>query len=372
MEINDKKFNRLKTVLYFFISLILAGFLIGLSSNLLEDMGDVIYQPSLEEFENQSLKNEFISKREVYEKKNLEYEEQLRTTSSAQEFAQKQKDAEQTSFDNWLKTRTSLGKVEHDKEVLSRIKDLDDLQSVVLSWQSRYDSINSLIWDNNQKIEEVNSTLYEQVTKPAVEAQEDEYRALVVKNFFIRLLFALPVLALGVFFFLKKRRSKFAPLYNGFTLFSVYVFFVGLVPYFPDFGGYVKYIVGIILTIGLAYYAIKKIIAYSEQRKKELVVSREERAKKLENSVVEKAFNAKVCPSCGKSFLLSPWEKQEKIKVEGILVAANYCRFCGMQVMCNCEACGERNFAHLPYCVNCGKALKSDSSPMSSENNQSL
>lgn len=369
MEINDKKFNRLKTILYFFISLILAGFLIGLSSNLLEDMGDVIYRPSLEEFENQELKNELISSREVYEQKQTEYREQLRSTYAAQEFAQKQKDAEQTSFDNWLKTRTSLGKVEHDKEVLSRIKELDDLQAVVLSWQSRSDSINTLVRENNQKIEEINVTLYEQVTKPAYKAQESEYRALVVKNFLFRLLFALPILALGVYFFLKKRKSKFAPLYNGFTLFSVYVFFVGLVPYFPDFGGYVKYIVGIILTIGLASYAIKKILAYSEQRKKELVVSREERAKKLENTVVEKAFNAKVCPSCGKSILLSPWEKQEKIKVEGMLVAANYCRFCGLQVMCNCESCGERNFAHLPFCVNCGKVLKTESSIKSSENN---
>ena len=33
---------------------------------------------------------------------------------------------------------------------------------------------------------------------------------------------------------------------------------------------------------------------------------------------------------------------------------ANFCRFCGLELFEKCNNCTITNFAHLPYCYNCG------------------
>ena len=59
------------------------------------------------------------------------------------------------------------------------------------------------------------------------------------------------------------------------------LFFFGLVPYLPSYGGYIRYTIGIIVSGGLGYYAIKTIGKYIEDKQAELQVSTEERSKKV-------------------------------------------------------------------------------------------
>jgi predicted RNA-binding Zn-ribbon protein involved in translation (DUF1610 family) len=177
-----------------------------------------------------------------------------------------------------------------------------------------------------------------------------------LKVFLIRLLFVGPILALGIFFFIRYRNHKFWPLYFGFSLFSLYAFFFGLVPYLPSYGGYVRYTVGVILSVGLGYYAIKKIRQFIESKRAELKVSTEERAKTIQTETAEKALENHFCPSCGKDFILKKWEfpltKNEES--EPYNYVTNFCRHCGLEIFKQCSNCGTKNFAHLTFCSSCG------------------
>jgi hypothetical protein len=180
-----------------------------------------------------------------------------------------------------------------------------------------------------------------------------------LKVFLIRLIFVAPVLALGVFFFIRYRQHKFYPLLFGFTLFSFYAFFFGLVPYLPSYGGYVRYSVGVVLTAGLGYYAIKRIRQFIEQKQAELKISTQERAKKIQTTVAEKALENHFCPSCGKDFLLRKWEFSaiKAAETDIYKYITTFCRHCGMELFKQCENCGTKNFAHLPFCSLCGKKI---------------
>ena len=64
-----------------------------------------------------------------------------------------------------------------------------------------------------------------------------------------------------------------------------------------------------------------------------------------------------MCPSCGKDFILTKWDKSNNGKLSKTMLiglATNYCRFCGLELFKNCKSCDTENFAHLPFCSKCG------------------
>jgi len=121
------------------------------------------------------------------------------------------------------------------------------------------------------------------------------------------------------------------------------------VPYLPSFGGYIRYIVGIIVTVIAGYYTIKQLAAYNERKKSEMEKSSEERALEVKHEAALKAYASNVCPSCDHHYLIGVVEKDR---------LPNYCLHCGLKLFEKCGACGEVNFAHFPYCWNCGGVIK--------------
>lgn len=357
MDINDKKFLRTRKIINSLITITLAIFLILLGNNIIDDLDNTIAYPDQQEFVNTELDIKLNTESNNINQKIDRISESKQNIEQMISTAQANKQAEQESFDNWLKTRGTLGKAEQDPEVLKRLAKLDEYKDIVQSWQTQSDSLSAQI-----------STLYRQMEKISIEKKIESdringlyYNAIHsydLKVFLIRLLFTSPILALGIYFFLRKRKHKFSPLFMGFSLFSVYVFFFGLVPYLPSYGGYVRYAVGIILTIGLGYYALKRLRAYQERKIQELNASSEERASRMVGERAEKAFNAHICPSCGKDFLLKNWEKPTlDTNTIKSMQASKYCRYCGMQLIKKCAHCSFENYAHLPYCINCGDKL---------------
>jgi len=360
MEFNNKKLEKTSKLINYIIALVLCGFLISLSSRLMDDVDDWKERPSLEDFQDHS----FIAKQnaeiaKIDEKIAIKNEKKTSVETTLSIVKSNYNDAKK-SYDNWLQARITVGSPNEDKEILSRANELDaffktkqDWNTELLKISAEVDSIKNIRYKLENSISENNNIAYSKLNAA--------YREYDMKVFLIRLLFILPILIIGIIFILKFRKHKYWPLFLGFVLFSFYLFFFGLVPYLPSYGGYIRYTVGIILSVAFGIYFINKIKAFIEKKKSELKVSSTERAKSVQTETAEKALDSHMCPSCGKDFIIKPWDKsnnnKKKIQTDGLGLVTNFCRFCGLELFKECKSCGAENFAHLPFCSNCGDKL---------------
>ncbi|MGY3087018.1 FtsZ-binding cell division protein ZapB [Hymenobacter sp. UYAg731] len=353
MEFNSSKLERTSKLVYTLISLVLCGFLIALSEKIIGDLDPASQRPQLESFASKgraALEDQLAVlqlEAETLQDKNEAIEQTIAT-------ARQNYDNEKQSFENWIKTRKTLGSPDKDQEVVDRARKLDEYYKIEQDWRSKL-NVRKLQINARNKQKEL---IQKQLDKENQSAQirfDAALRWHDLKIFLIRLLFVGPILGLGIFFFVRYRKHKFWPLYFGFSLFSLYAFFVGLVPYLPSYGGYIRYTVGIALSVGLGYYAIKRIRAYMEQKQEELKSSTQERARNVQLEVAEKALENHFCPSCGKDFIIKKWEAPAKtIGNEALQVVTDFCRHCGLNLFVDCHNCGHKNFAHLPFCASCG------------------
>ncbi len=217
------------------------------------------------------------------------------------------------SFDNWLAARKTVGSPREDKEVLLRANQLDEYFKTQQAWRNELSLIESDISRLYDEIAELR-TLKSEERDRAQEELSIAMRSYELSVFVIRLLFIFPILLLSIFFMVKFRKHKYWPLFLGFILFGFYGFFFGLVPYLPSYGGYVRYTVGIVLSVIIGIYAINKFREYLDKKKNELKESSTERAKKVQIEIAEKAFDKHICPSCGKDFIIKNWDKSQKNK----------------------------------------------------------
>jgi prefoldin subunit 5 len=320
------------------VSTILCIFLILLSNRIIGDLDSTTKRPYTEYFEDKSaldLLDKEMDKQDtelesLYSKK--ETVEKTIATANDNYANEKQ------SFDNWLQARKTLGSPDKDKEVIDRANRLDDFYKVEQEWRAQLNALQSQIDEIEKEKRVIQQSIYNEQSE-AYAKYEVEIKWYDLKVFLIRLVFVAPVLALGIFFFVRFRRHKFYPLYFGFTLFSVYAFFFGLVPYLPSYGGYVRYSVGVVLSVGLGYYAIKRIRKFIDQKQAELKISTQERAKKIQTTTAEKALENHFCPSCGKDFLLRKWEFSVANNTETDIYkyVTTFCRHCGMEIFKQCK-----------------------------------
>ena len=358
MELNSKKLERTSRIVYYSISTILCIFLILLSNRIIGDLDSTTNRPYSVDFEDKSVLAELDKDIEVQNTELDNLRSKKETVEKTIATAKDNHANEKQSFDNWLQTRKTLGSPDKDQEVVARAKKLDEFYQVEQEWRAQLNTLQVQIDEIQKKKQEIQKSI-DKEQGIAYEKYEKAFKKYELKVFLIRLVFVAPILALGIFFFIRYRRHKFYPLFFGFTLFSFYAFFLGLVPYLPSYGGYVRYSVGVLLTVGLGYYAIKRIRQFIEQKQAELKISTQERAKKIQTTVAEKALENHFCPSCGKDFLIRKWEFPEKKIVETDIYkyVTTFCRHCGMELFKQCENCGTKNFAHLPFCSLCGTKI---------------
>ncbi|PKG43837.1 hypothetical protein [Psychroflexus sp. MES1-P1E] len=361
MEFNNKKLEKTSKLINYIIAIVLCGFLISLSGKLIDDVDEWKERPTVEQFQNAdflTLKNSEIEKIDL--KINLKGEKKSSVENTIKVVNSNYVNAKK-SFDNWLEARKTVGSPKEDKDVLNRANELDEYYKSQQEWKKELAEITNeinLLTKNKNKIEE----LIDKEKDRAYGEREKAIRKYDLKVFLIRLLFILPILLLGIFFIIKFRKHKYWPLFLGFVLFSFYAFFFGLVPYLPSYGGYIRYTVGIILSVLFGVYVINKIRAFIEQKKNELKISTTERSKKVQTETAEKALNDHMCPSCGKDFIVKKWDKSagKKDKAETYGIVTNFCRFCGLELFKKCKKCDSENFAHLPFCSNCGDNMNKE------------
>jgi predicted RNA-binding Zn-ribbon protein involved in translation (DUF1610 family) len=361
MEFNNKKLEKTSKLINYIIAIVLCGFLISLSGKLIDDVDEWKERPRVEEFQNTELLEKKESEIEKIDIKIELKEEKKSSIENTIKVVNNNYDNAKKSFDNWLEARKTVGSPNEDKEVLSRANELDEYYKTQQEWKKELSVISSEIQVLTKDKNEINEIIYNEEDK-AYEEREKAIRKYDLKIFLIRLLFILPILLLGIFFIIKYRKHKYWPLFLGFVLFSFYAFFFGLVPYLPSYGGYIRYTVGIIFSVLFGIYAINKIKKFIEHKKSELLVSTTERAKKVQTETAEKALDDHMCPSCGKDFIVKKWDKSagKKDKTETYGIVTNFCRFCGLELFKKCNKCDSENFAHLPFCSNCGDNMNKE------------
>jgi len=359
MEFNNKKLERTSRLINYIIAIALCWFLILLSGKVMDDVDEWEERPEVESFQNKVLLDSLSMEMKAIEEEVEQRNEKVASLENTAQIAKNNYDNARESFDNWLKARRTIGSPKEDKAVIARAKKLDEYYVIEQEWRQELSVMNQEI-QNLDKRTDALQHLKHQEEERAYKERKVAIRKYDMKVFLIRLLVILPILLIGIFFIVRLRKHKYWPLFLGFVLFAFYAFFFGLVPYLPSYGGYIRYAVGIILSIALGVYAINIIRAFIERKKNELKVSSTERAKAVKAETAEKALDNHMCPSCGKDFIVKRWDNttgDKKKKAGSFGYVTNFCRFCGLELFKKCDACGTENYAHLPFCSGCGEKV---------------
>lgn len=260
-------------------------------------------------------------------------------TLAHQKAAADSKAAEET-FNNWLKTRTATAGKEHDVQLLARTRDLDVLKAAERAALSAVETEQQKLLNASQALKRARAD-WNVLEEPAIRAADRAAEEREMRLFAYRLALTLPLLGVAGWLFARQRKGRYWPFAWGFIFFALFAFFVELVPYLPSFGGYVRYGVGIGITILAGRYAILYLQRFRERQQAAEALPDTERRATLSYDKALARLAKSVCPGC---------ERPVDVKLKEL----SYCPHCGMGLATDCSACHSRKSAFAPFCFACG------------------
>ena len=270
-------------------------------------------------------------------------------TGRSRDNAQLKYDAQRASyqsardtFENWVSTRRATERPEQDSELLARTKALDDIKQVENKARQELEKQEQTNLEASQAVSNAEQEM-SQLRDAAYPEYQSAMRASELRVFLFRLAITLPLLVIAGWLFAKQRKSTWWPFVWGFIFFAQFAFFVELVPYLPDYGGYVRYIVGIVVTVLLGRYAIIALNRYLEKQKLQESLPEEQRREELRYDVALERLSKNVCPGC---------ERPVDLKNTEI----DFCPHCGIGLFDHCGSCNTRKSAFSRFCHSCGTA----------------
>ena len=327
------------------IAFIFASFLLGLGGKVINDLPSVEQTRELDDYMGEKgillqqardrLNEEDTRLTEEAERSALELEKQRNQTA-----------AEQQSLQNWLAARSATEQSEQNPEVIARTRKLDELKAKEQTLQQQYAAIQQRQLDNRQQRDR-NEKELEQEQNNASKLKEKDDRRIELQVFLYRLALTLPLLLIGGYLFAKKRRSRWWPFVWGFIYFALFAFFVELVPYLPSYGGYVRYAVGILMTILIGRYAIVAMNRYLERKRNEEALPADERQQQMDYDRAQQCTAKGICPGCER-----PLDFQHP--------EMDYCPHCSINLFNRCGNCNMRKSAFNRYCFHCGSVAGSN------------
>lgn len=337
MRVSEKWFHRA----LWLIAFAFAGFLIGLGGLVVGNLPGVDAPPTLESLIDPTANA-------AIETSLQQAQSNERSGAIAQESARlklQAATAEYTSahetFSNWLATRTATEQADQNKELVSRTRSLETLNDNIRSARKALDQIEQNNAQNRRALEKA-QTAEAALRTQAVEKRDALQRGIDMKNFLVRLAITLPLLVIGGWLFARHRKNRYWPFVWGFIFFALFAFFVELVPYLPDYGGYVRYVVGVIVTILVGRYSINGLQRYLQNQKSAETLPDEQRRQALSYDVAQSRFAKGICPGCERKADLS----NPKL---------DFCMHCGISLFDACAFCQTRKNAFARYCPTCGK-----------------
>ena len=322
------------------VALVFAGFLIGLGGTLVGDLPKVEKRLTLDDFMDRAASTALRNGIKNTERAEQDADAALEQAQLKRRVAQADTTAARETFNNWLATRRATQLSDQDAELVSRTRALDALRdrertagmAVETQQQAALDARQSTLRERRKLAE------MEQAAQQALNA---EYRRVELRVFLYRLALTLPLLVLAGWLFAKKRKSTYWPFVWGFIFFALFAFFVELVPYLPSYGGYVRYIVGILMTVLVGRQAIVALNRYLEKQKLAEQLPDAQRREELSYDTALTRLSKGVCPGC---------ERPVDLKNPEI----DFCPHCGIGLFDHCPACSTRKSAFARFCHACG------------------
>ena len=247
-----------------------------------------------------------------------------------------------STFDNWLATRQATARPEQDPELIKRTQGLEALERAERTALATVEAEQQTMLDATQAYERA-SLRWNALEEPAQQAFADEVDARELRVFLYRLALTLPLLLGAAWLFRHKRKTPDWPFAWGFIIFALFTFFFELVPYLPSYGGYVRYIVGIILTVVAGRYAIVWLQGYLARQKQAETLPDAERRQGMRYDLVQARLAKGVCPGCERAVDLKDGKN-------------DFCPHCGIGLFNRCGNCATRKNAFARFCFACGTA----------------
>lgn len=317
-----------------------AAFLIGLGNQLVQNFFWFAPPPSAEELLDPAKAGPVRTAALQAEKTREEAGTTLEQVQHKHSVAQANTRSAQEAFDNWVATRQVTVRPEQDEQLIARNRALDKLMETERDALAAVEAQQQIVLDAKQAERRADAA-FEALLEPARIAAHEAERRAEFTVFLYRLGLTLPLLALAGWLFKRKRNDTYWPFTWGFIIFALFGFFVELVPYLPSYGGYVRYGVGIVLTVVMGRYAIRWLHTWLARQKELESLSGQQRRITMRYDVAMRRLGKSACPSC---------ERTVNFKDEHLV----HCPHCGIGLFDDCTACRSRKNAFTRFCFSCG------------------
>jgi predicted RNA-binding Zn-ribbon protein involved in translation (DUF1610 family) len=322
------------------VAFVFAGFLIGLGGTVVNDLPKVEKPLHIDDFLDRAAADRLRATITQSERNAREAQAQLEQARLRRQVAEADTRTTRQSFQNWLATRRATQLSDQDPEVIARTQALDRLQEADRTAQGRVQQQEQALLDARQAEARSRQQLQEMQQDAQARLQE-EARKVELRVFLYRLALTLPLLVVAGWLLRTRRHSTWWPFVWGFAIFAVFAFFVELVPYLPSYGGYVRYAVGIVVTVLVGRQAIVALNRYLERQRAAEQLPDAKRREDLSYDTALARLGKGVCPGCERPVDL----KNEKI---------DFCPHCGIGLFDRCGQCATRKNAFAKFCHSCG------------------
>ena len=345
--------ERLFSIAMWAVSLVFASFLIGLGGKIVSELPGVDQSLNIEQFMDARQLQGLNAQRSTLQDESRSLGDRRSTAQLVFDSTGSSYDTRKAAYDTWISTRQATSDPKQDPEVIARTAELEALGAKQREAKRTLESIDARSLQVQQSLDSLSGV--EQAMRDVAQPQyaQAEFRQ-EMRVFGIRLALTLPLLLVGIWLVARKRKSQYWPLARGFVLFALVAFFVELVPYLPSYGGYVRYVVGILLTLVAGHYVIRAMQGYLAKRQIVEQQSETERRQSLGYEEALRKMGANMCPGC------------ERAIIGGANTTTNFCVHCGMKLFDKCGSCETRKNAFYQYCPTCGTNSVPPVSPASS------
>ncbi len=322
------------------VAFVFAGFLIGLGNQVVDNIIYLAPVPDAEHFLDPARAAPLQAASRQAQKTRQDADTALEQAQQKHRVAQANTRSAREAFDNWIATRHATARPDQDGELIARNRELDKLVAAERTALAAVEAQEQVALDARQAEQKADAA-YDALLQPARQAAYEAGRRAERKVFLIRLGVTLPLLLVAGALFKYRRNGTYWPFTWGFILFALFAFFVELVPYLPSYGGYVRYGVGIVVTVVVGRYAIRWLHAWLERQKAAEAMPDAQRRTTMRYDVAMARIAKGVCPSC---------ERATNYKDEQLA----HCPHCGIGLFDRCPACSTRKNAFTRYCFSCG------------------